>query len=336
MIIGAHFTRPVQPSFFAGSGLRSPLDADDLTNQHKKNRVIKDSNFSNANQANKMEREIAKIRRRMLQQPPQPTQTILPFQVYQTDNNLNPVDNWRTFQMRDGLISGRSRYSTSNFALDPSSNTLMGNYENELVVVQDNQTAYSSVATLYIPFGGQVELSKTQDTLIVGIDGTGAAVGYNQFLCQPDPDPDTGLLGFSIFAEIIDSSTPVPALGFSSMYANLKGRMYQGSGVTAFEPFPRGNNIVPIAFFSSYNLLPFDEFPIQLGNLVNRIHNYAVSGGYGSNMNFLGDWTAQSLSGQLFYPGDTLTSSLHLYYRNTLGFTSVAPTGTDADWTRII
>lgn len=58
--------RPVIPKFNPGSGLRSPLDTDDLTNQWKKSKVGSESTFGLAVAVQRHERQLAKLRRRII------------------------------------------------------------------------------------------------------------------------------------------------------------------------------------------------------------------------------------------------------------------------------
>ena len=62
-------SRPTQPTYNAGSGLRSPLDKDDLTNQHKKTNVVKGSTFNLAVQVQQHSVMINKLRRRIVSPP---------------------------------------------------------------------------------------------------------------------------------------------------------------------------------------------------------------------------------------------------------------------------
>ena len=335
MRIISNIPRAVQPKFHEGSGLRSERDADSNAQLWKRNSLNVQGDNSVYAQLNRVVREVNKLRRRQIGYQLQ-EDTILPFQMYQTDNKLSAADSWRTFQMRDGLLGARSRYSKVNFAIGDGVGTVFGNYENELVVVQDQQSSLSGFLFTSIPISGQIELSKTQDTLIVGVDGSGNAVGYSQFLPAPDFD-DLGQIFFSIYLEIIDSPTPIASISGVNLYANLKGRMFAGQGVIAGTAFDVGQNIIPIAIgFYDGHSQEVGIIQIQTGNCVNRFPAYSESTGFGQTMNFLGDWTAQSLSGQLFYPCDTITSSSHLFYRKTFGFTSVAPTVSNSDWTLIL
>ena len=66
MTSGIPITRPVKPTFNAGSGLRSPFDKDDLTNAHKKNNVTNASTFGLAIAVSRLERIVAQLRRRVI------------------------------------------------------------------------------------------------------------------------------------------------------------------------------------------------------------------------------------------------------------------------------
>ena len=138
------------PQFRVGSGLRSPLDADNLTNQHKKTSVTNQSTFNLATQVQQHSVLINKLRRRITSPPLTPTsppETFFPFKIYQPTlaqisqftngicfldpssgaqssiaidatrpTNLpvtvNPnTDAWRFFAVRSGIVEIRPNYT---------------------------------------------------------------------------------------------------------------------------------------------------------------------------------------------------------------------------------
>ena len=82
MTSGSPINRPVMPHFNAGSALRSPLDKDDLTNQHKNNKVTNSSTFNLAGQVAQLVGNELKKRRRIMT-PPQAQSEIQPFHPFQ-------------------------------------------------------------------------------------------------------------------------------------------------------------------------------------------------------------------------------------------------------------
>src|SRR6185312_14725241 len=143
--------RPVIPKYGAGSGLRSPLDSNDLTNEHKKTGVVNQSNFGLANQVSRLVSQVNQLRRRIISPPLKSTDTILshPFKIYKPTNfdsftqgitfldsdgtpttcninssvptdftatppTVNPkTDAWRFWTVRSGYIENRPLYNTN-------------------------------------------------------------------------------------------------------------------------------------------------------------------------------------------------------------------------------
>jgi len=142
--------RPVKPTFNPGSGLRSPLDKDDLTNAHKKAVVPNGSTFNLATQVQQHTVAINKLRRRVLTPPQTQVQVepqLSPFAIYKInpppDGNpyaitfdesgnqisitidstvptdftampptVNPrTDAWRFYQVRSGYVEVRPYFS---------------------------------------------------------------------------------------------------------------------------------------------------------------------------------------------------------------------------------
>jgi hypothetical protein len=78
--------RPVKPAFGVGSGLRSPLDSEDLTNQHKKTSVTNGSTFGLATTVSRLVAQVNQLRRRIISPPlsqQEQSPLLYPFKVYQ-------------------------------------------------------------------------------------------------------------------------------------------------------------------------------------------------------------------------------------------------------------
>ncbi len=96
-------SRPTQPRYGIGSRLRSTLDPDNLTNQHKKTDVVKSSTFNLAGQVSRLVEIETRKRRRILTPPIQSKDTILshPFKIYQP-SNTSSLTQGVTFLGEDG------------------------------------------------------------------------------------------------------------------------------------------------------------------------------------------------------------------------------------------
>ena len=228
------------------------------------------------------------------------------------------VDNWRTFQMRDGIIGWRPRHP--NFFVPGgipngtlNHNGTVGNSEWLLSVYNDyfsNEsqsnsdsgqpvTSGSSAGSRVIPINTSVQ--------IFGFDSGGATIQWGQIILDNawnGADEAYKRINLFIWVEIIDSAT----LG---LYANLWARMQMidgGDQTTQFY-FPTGKNIIPIGivlpsfkfpsgqigggpaplFVAGY-LSGYDDttqyIPYQIGNLINRhqdspsVANQNVEDGY--------------------------------------------------------
>lgn len=274
-------------------------------------------------------------------QPPNPmTPPVLPFEIYNIANVLNPADSWRTFQIRDGFLGARSKYWLNGFDSlnnpDPSpywfnnyltnfkSNQNYGNFETFLAVVQDasgigsdTQNIPQSQNKTFVT-SQQIKLDLTTDVLISGVDGAGNYVSYGQIVMADgivnvaSADPSFPIASFWI--EIIDD----PTLGF---YANLWGRMC-GKQVPGQSPpqqsitFPSGKNIIPIGMVEagtnsdqaiSPTLTPSNEsfyYQALIGNLIGRFPALLGTGGIGNASFYRGKYVADGLVDQVFYPGD--------------------------------
>jgi hypothetical protein len=229
-----------------------------------------------------------------------------------------------------------------------------------------------------------VTLSLDEDTLISGRDDTHNLLYYDSFLLPDMVGKEMGVDGenptgiwVAFYAEIIDDVDFGVAI-------NLWARCVktQPSATTNFATmdylFPNslesfyGNTFIPLAVVgmdlqislnpdtSTYvcNSVGFDHgfSQLQVGNLINRFPSYAnANGGYLANpLIYRGKWTADSLSGQFFYPGDMvyddsgasgyLTKTLdtgtgtfkyrgqYVFKANKPAFKTVAPNGDPTNW----
>lgn len=277
---------------------------------------------------------------------PNPYIEVLPFQIYNIANITNSADSWRTFQIRDGFTGARSKYWLNGFdhlaAPDPSSywnneylvpfknDQSYGNAETFLGIIQDmmgigdtsqNQPQANELESTWT--ATQIKLDLTTDTLITGVDGSGVFVSYGQIVMADGivgvaaSDPSYPIASFWI--EIVDD----PVKGF---YPNLWGRMC-GKTTPGQTPnqqstvFPSGNNIIPIGMVQAGTnsdgavnptLTPSNEtfyYQLLTANLTGRFPALAGTVALptiGQYQCFRGNWVQDSLSGQVFYPGDSV------------------------------
>lgn len=215
-------------------------------------------------------------------------------------------DDWRTFQMRDGVVSARPQHPqfyTGNTSVQPINGTVLlnvpaqallvnpfGNFEWFLAVINDSQSGPDSTPTVRNETG--IVMSPTE-AQISGFDSGGKQLIFGQILMALD-SRDTGAeyLGMSLWAEIIDD--PVKGL-----YANLWGKMIRTDGAPG-TICPTGSNIIPIGTVDYIDPTTPSYQQFQTGNLINRFPR--AGGGYVKN--YRGAWTGDALSGQLFYKGD--------------------------------
>ena len=298
--------------------MRSIRDRDSVGNAWKTTNTNAAQLAAVVETVNRQGRTINKLRRRVptLIQPP--AQVILPFTVYNIGNVLNGVDSWRTFQMRNGLIGFRPK-----FVYPGGFNPAQGNFEVPTEVFQDGVTDFSAPAPIVAPpavaASQQVILANDKDTQISGYDANNNPVGFYQFLPDDTWDSSSGSdIMFSVWAEIIDVKNSVPEGG--NPYANLWARMFtydidDGTGRPTV-PFPNAApNIFPICYATLEGNLGLGGtkatagtwmiHQLQIGNLINRYPQLIfVNGRIIGTPCLRGWWKADSLAGQIIYPGD--------------------------------
>lgn len=252
-----------------------------------------------------------------------------------TDGN----DSWRTFQIRDGLVGWRPRFPQFHAGSLPNNVFIIGsngdgNFAWTLYVRNDSQMSSGGSGLPVSLFGTPLDpfptasasitrsgviLQDSTDTLISGFDSGGSTILAGQILLS---NTLLGQGGFapaaSFWIEITDSATK----GF---YANLWGRMI--GPIETPRPgvaYPSGNNIIPLGLvicdnfnFSGGGFIPgirpaFQQR--QCGNFLNQYTNSANGG----LMNYRGAWGVDSLSGQLFYPGDIVVDDTVQYNALTI------------------
>lgn len=276
------------------------------------------------------------------------------------------ADTFKSFAMRSGLISLRSRFfgieDPGNSYQSPTLymvgalnvNFLIGNYTRIFSVVGDkNYSLNPPLDTGSNP----IIIAKIgdPDTLIVGFKDSGEFVYYNNIILDAKEDEDD--YQCAIWLEVIDKADKPGgiAVGGTFQYVNLKARMYDLSSSIAFPITNSANtnpNIIPLAIIhiNSARTPEYNISQFQVGNLISRFDTYfnkgedsdAASGLSAGVIDcYRGDWDADNLDGQYFFPGDWVTQGT-LSTADTGGFDiklsfkcikygATDPTGTGSD-----
>lgn len=220
--------------------------------------------------------------------------TIIPATFYNITNSANGTDTWKTFQFRDFVFGGRSKWKTfSEYGnldgMSPLAST--GNWELKMALVNDlaffNGDSFAQPAALATQ-GTLDSMTATviYDPTIATVAGTFGQIVLNDTSMDVD-----GTIQAAFWIEIIDDG--------ASYYARVMGRMFSsaGSGGRSTDPFPAASeSIIPLCVIEANP--GFDPYirPLTVGDVVNR----TVEG----SSKFRGAWTADALSGQIFFPRD--------------------------------
>ncbi len=244
------------------------------------------------------------------------------------------ADTFKSFAMRSGLISLRSRFfgieDPGNSYQSPSLYVIgalnadfqVGNYTRIFSISGDND--YSLNPPDDVSAYNPIVIGKIgdPDTLIVGFKASGEFVTYNSIILDAKQDGDS--YQCAVWLEVIDDPTKPGgiATGGVFQYVNLKAKMYD---LSASNPFPRTNagntnvNIIPLAIIhvSSSRKVPYDIAQFQTGNITSAFDSYFNNGGIPSDASsglaagaiscYRGDWDGDSLNSQYFFPGDWVT-----------------------------
>ncbi len=319
MAITTPIIRPVKPTFNAGSGLRSPLDKDDLTNAHKKAVVPNASTFNLAIQVQQLSGAVNKLRRRVLTPPTTPPvqpAPLYPFSIYQINNVTDPALSPLTFQVRTGVIGLRSIYITQNDVPSNFNTKTWGNFEIPYEVYFDSinkdgfdaSPNFSNVPPI-ANTGGNTQL----------LNGTDVQIGGGTQIVLDDEIDSPLLFGdcrASLWLKIVDG----PAGGGTQLQARFWGRMYTNNASSTLgrelQPFPDPDpTIIPIGLIGNMGVnraAPFTVLQLQSGNLINRFNPGVISGLTASPTYQRGYWSTDSLSGQVFWNGDSVVDDSHI------------------------
>ncbi len=305
--------RAVQPKFHEGTSLASVRDSRNNSQIWKKGRATTNNSNASALAIQKINRQISRLERRM--PGGIPTTEFFPFQIYNVQNATNILNSWRTFQISGGFVGTRSKYLYANLA-DTYFGNSDGNYEIPLFCFGtdgDDNASYGGTIQHNPNTGGDIPLDPTLPTLI--FDGSTPSAGWVIGQILLDTTYYNTVSGFmaAFWIQIVDD----PAIG---VYSKLYGQMIDASSLPV-SPFPSGQDIIPIGtvnfITSSGSITPpyvqqvglIDQY--QFGHLVNRYPCFPTSATLTTvdTPQFAamrGKWTADALSGQVFYPGDVV------------------------------
>jgi hypothetical protein len=242
-----------------------------------------------------------------------------PFKIYQVPQafcvitpdvpSVTPGNSWRTFSVRDGLVSYRSKWDDNGNQpiITPASPRTQGNFDNVLSILgTDGLTTFNGANTDYqieayatLPFSYPVQLDGYNETAAQGLP--------IQFVLTDVANSAGGWRGAGIYLKILDN----PGGGGTTAY--LAARMFDDTTGPFPDPDPMLiplGVVIPADAYSGgiYDpTIPVPMFIIQVqyGHLINLYP--PTPGDIGSFLNYRGEWAADSLSGQFFWPGDVVT-----------------------------
>lgn len=268
-----------------------------------------------------------------------PGQTIIPGAFYNITNTAAAAAaTWKTYQFRDFLVGGRSKYSTFpkfSSAIGPGNIQDTGNGELKQIVQNDLAGRHGNYFAQPAALATQTVLNSLSDTVIYDASYDGSTFG--QIVLNDTITDLVGTINAAFWLEITDD----PVDGW---FVTLKGRMYDpnGTGGRQTAPFPDvSQNIIPLTVIAANATLAAPLItPIQTGNLINRIPP--------GTTNHRGAWTADALVNQIFYTGDlvlddTLTrfvvSGISFYtlyqYTANYGKETVSPNSNAGNWKEV-
>jgi hypothetical protein len=242
-----------------------------------------------------------------------------PFKIYNVppsfcvvDGGVGPGNSWRTFSVRDGLVSYRSKYGANGNQpiVTTGSPRTQGNFDNVffplgtdgIVDVEGvNNSDYQAEAYGSIPFPFPVQLD--------GYNETGPQGLPTQFVLTDVANSAGGWRGAGFYLKIRDN----PGGNNTDVY--LAARMFDDT----LGPFPDPDQFtIPLGVvWATTNGLIYDPTQVGLFNitqvqydhLTNRYPITPGPDGFGSFTNYRGNWDDDTLTGQYFWPSDLVIVS---------------------------
>jgi len=299
MMFSSPIPRATQPRFNEGANVRGVSARDDRNNtrQWTKNKIVSSQSAIDGRALALLQSRVAQLGKRQIGYL-NPSQ-LNAFSIYAIGNG---------YQIRDGIVSFRSKYSYYENS-DSSLYAGIGNYEYPLYCPNTDGETPDGLTSAYQFFGYDFNAQPTQNSTPVILDTGGAVTPINPGSIILIP---SGALGGSadflaVFWVVITDSN---ATGLS---VQLNGQLVNA---TASSPeniltptYPAGANIILVGWVevSSVNGIKIQQY--QFGNLTNRYLPQVLNGASAgfSPSAYRGYWTADALSGQVFYPGDIVS-----------------------------
>lgn len=222
------------------------------------------------------------------------SQTIIPATFYNIANTANNADTWRTFQWRDFIFGGRSKWKTATAYGDFNGIGELassGNGELKMFIVNDFAWLDGDLFAQPTALTTQGILDDTAETEIYDPAINFGPGTFGQIVLNNTHPEVDGTIQAAFWLAIIDDGT--------DYYARLTGRMFSatGTGGRVTTPFPAvSENIIPLCIIEANPTAGVFIRPIQTGSLVNRYVPGVTP--------YRGAWTADALAGQIFFPGD--------------------------------
>lgn len=361
----------LRPKFSEGSALASERDSRSNAQSWKKARSISRQENSNGIAIQKLTREVAKMRRRIVgcsSSAGPDVNFFHPFKIYNVPtefcppidvpNNYNPItDSWRTFRVRAGIVGFRSTNET--YQPDGGNAYYAGLSGPEFYFSASHPVGLGLLsgtdgASRYDPLYTGRNFPYDEDTFdsidleTVYLDNTGDFTPTTKtnavFVLKGDPDDNHAVMA-SFWIEITDVVILTPPV------ATVKCRMItaqtgDSTGRTnQWFPDASSKTIIPIGIICpKEGYFPWNETEgkdlyceqILSGNAVNR-YSQGYQGSVGGSMGMMayrGNWDTDTLTNQYFYPGDATMAGNRMYVHNGYGQETSAPTGDGTpNWT---
>ena len=237
---------------------------------------------------------------------------MFPFKIYQIGGAI---------QIRSGIVGYRSKFFAN------ATYSTYGNSEQQ-VNCQCTDSTWLVDDPPSINTGPAITLTNGTDSIIVDAGTNPSTPVYYGSINPAAGADENGEINMAFWLKIVDQSTGIGT--FSQLYGRMWTRRAASATGRRTAMFPAPDkNIVPLGTIG-IGANPFLE-QIQWGNLCNRYPMFPtddvgtvrfgenlISAG-GSALNYRGDWDADNLNGQVFYPGDLVCDST--VYTKEIGIT---------------
>lgn len=215
---------------------------------------------------------------------------------------VNPkTDWWRFWAVRNGIVEYRQIYETI-LQFDINQNwPVTNNFAVQIDIANFNRDNGCGGTDGACPFFGNIyiETGLEYDDPTTSIQGQSEADGFSSVLIIDGDVDSNGIIDFFIYINIYQPPTP------GDYNITIAGqRNYSNSPLQIRSP-----NIIPVGFVFSNALSEVSAAENPYNMIVEQIlFGHAVNRYTPGALINRGDWTADSLSGQYFYPNDIVTN----------------------------